>query len=592
VIASGKTWSRALVLALAFLAAPAARGQDPKAEAAGVLARAASLLEGGKYAEAEEAYRQAVRARPEDPRGRVGLGSTLLSVWRFPEAREWLAGALEIDPPSVAAHVGLARCDIQDLEYRAAFDHLRAAFETAPEDADGLAVLGLLLLHLDELDRAGEVLERVLRRHPRHVYARAYEAHLRILRKDLPEASRRFAAALKDNRQNMAAYVGLGQALSAMERPAEALSVLDAGIRRNPRLPPLHSTRAFVLFKLKRNDESLRAYRRALEIDPEYPGGHGLCSFLEGTASESKWPENGPAKEALREAVQAMEAGDPERAAAAAREASAGDPDNVFAALVHGAAAYGLDDFGTALGAARKAIALDPRAPLPRTLFLAAWTLKQESKRLELSKTDFHEKFRALEDTDVPGIERVFPNFASLTLDDKKVVRAAVAPFSRYLPELERQGVKHTILPLYRHLTDMPGMTEWKGHPTFDGRNYDAVRGAAGQWAVTGVETLWAATRMGPSIIAHEFAHQVHRFAMNGEEKSEIERLYNKAKKEHRCLDYYAAENDLEYFAQGYEAFVSPFKRPTSSETARHTRADLEAKDPELLAFLRRITGR
>lgn len=69
---------------------------------------------------------------------------------------------------------------------------------------------------------------------------------------------------------------------------------------------------------------------------------------------------------------------------------------------------------------------------------------------------------------------------------------------------------------------------------------------------------------------------------------AEVKALYARACAEDRCLDYYAASNVDEYFAQGYEALVSQAKRGCLKETQRHTRAELAARDPGLFEFLLR----
>ena len=53
-----------------------------------------------------------------------------------------------------------------------------------------------------------------------------------------------------------------------------------------------------------------------------------------------------------------------------------------------------------------------------------------------------------------------------------------------------------------------------------------------------------------------------------------------------------AAANEYEYFAQGYEAFISERKRPSAGLTGRHTNHELLMRDPELYRFLVRLTGR
>ena len=55
---------------------------------------------------------------------------------------------------------------------------------------------------------------------------------------------------------------------------------------------------------------------------------------------------------------------------------------------------------------------------------------------------------------------------------------------------------------------------------------------------------------------------------------------------ERRCLDYYAASNEAEYFGQGVEAFVSLAKRPANETTHGHTRFELKRVDPDLHDFI------
>ena len=71
-----------------------------------------------------------------------------------------------------------------------------------------------------------------------------------------------------------------------------------------------------------------------------------------------------------------------------------------------------------------------------------------------------------------------------------------------------------------------------------------------------------------------------------------VRRLYEQAKQEGRTLDYYAAANEYEYFAQGYEAFIGDEKRPSATVTARHTKRELQLRDPEFYGFLMKLTRR
>jgi len=103
--------------------------------------------------------------------------------------------------------------------------------------------------------------------------------------------------------------------------------------------------------------------------------------------------------------------------------------------------------------------------------------------------------------------------------------------------------------------------------------------------AVSGIEYLDQAVRGGFNTIAHEFAHQVHIAALGKREIRKIHKLYESARRANRTLDYYAAANEYEYFAQGYEAFISKLKRPSAGVTGRHTSDELAGRDPELYNF-------
>jgi hypothetical protein len=74
-------------------------------------------------------------------------------------------------------------------------------------------------------------------------------------------------------------------------------------------------------------------------------------------------------------------------------------------------------------------------------------------------------------------------------------------------------------------------------------------------------------------------------------QRVKVKALYKKAKIEGRCLDYYAATNDAEYFGQGVEAFMSMGKRPGCEKTHGHTRFELRRIDPDLHEFIRSVVN-
>ena len=88
----------------------------------------------------------------------------------------------------------------------------------------------------------------------------------------------------------------------------------------------------------------------------------------------------------------------------------------------------------------------------------------------------------------------------------------------------------------------------------------------------------------------HELGHALNRMFDETDMKT-IVRLYNNAVKNGKALDYYAAANYREYFAQGCEAFISlykPHKNLLYNDPIAHTKFELLKKDPELFMFIKK----
>lgn len=587
-------WAGLLACALAPGLAASEKALTP--EEARTFARLANegvaLHMAGRWLEAETAYRKALALHPDSESAQMNLATLYMAVWRYPEAEALFRSILARNPRCTDALVWLARCRFQDPDYAGAFRCLRSALEADPSSANGFAMLGFLLLRLDLYDWADRALARAAELEPGNDIAVLGRAHLLRLHQRYEDAARLLLRLLLRKPLNASAYQELGMTLSSMERTDDGLRVLDKGIAVNPYMPPLRSARGFLLFKLERVDEAVRAYREALRLDPDYAGGHGVFSFLPAAPRDASRTDR--VRSWARQARAHLEAGRFDRAEALFRRILDRRPSDHGAWLGLGACRFADKDAHGVLAASYGALESCPASPLAHNLFLTGRRLLDERRKAEVGSVDYLGLFRALPAPAVEGVERVFTNFSSLDEDNRKVVLRSVHPLRRWLPELERRKVTHVVLPLNRHLTEVGGMREWRGKKTLDGRFYDAVRGVAGRGgltlAITGVENLWSATYLEFNTLAHEFAHQVHIFAFGASEKKAVEMLFEKAGRRGTFLDYYSATDVWEYFAQGYEAFVSETKRPTVSEAQKNTRADLQRTDPALHAFLLSVT--
>jgi tetratricopeptide (TPR) repeat protein len=248
-------------------------------------------------------------------------------------------------------------------------------------------------------------------------------------------------------------------------------------------------------------------------------------------------------------------------------------------------------DFVQAASLATEATLVDQEGAVAHLELSCAHRGINERSRIEIGAADFSALHYNSPAPAAYAITReIFPEYDSLTQRQRAIVDGSVGPLSVFLPRLARARARHHLLSFDQRPGELPALKGVGSEKTFDGRYYASLRGVGGRIAVSGVEYLEQAANGGFNTIAHEFAHQVHLVAFGKNESREIRHLYDRARLEGRFLDHYAAANEHEYFAQGYEAFVSDRKRPLAGVPGRHTRHELKATDPELYSFIERLT--
>ena len=215
---------------------------------------------------------------------------------------------------------------------------------------------------------------------------------------------------------------------------------------------------------------------------------------------------------------------------------------------------------------------LRAKSPLVREAFMSTyWALLDEVRQPLL---------------DLPAF---FPKVAVLGPDRVAMLRRSSLPFEKKIARVGLAGGSHDILLEWERSTDAEERRWLRGTLTFDGRGWDDVRGVGGLNAATGVEALDEAQGGGFQTVIHEIAHQIHMHAMSEKDKRKLTKLYELAEQEGCALDYYAAANEAEYFAQGVEAYLSFMKAAGQPVTHGHTSFELLRRDPRLFGFVAEI---
>lgn len=372
-------------------------------------------------------------------------------------------------------------------------------------------------------------------------------SHLMLGRADYALAYGEHAVAAAPGRQDAMALTV--RALIRSRKFDEAVRRSRAYLARSERpTVDLLAARGSALFRVQRPGDAAKAYQRVIGLDL----GHAEAHLRLGSGLLDPVVVGIPRK--LRLAVAAIAAG----------------------------------ERGRAIELLQRLLIDSPGHPIVHRLLGETLYAERTARSMALQDEAFRRLADSMPKPDTREIRVAdfVPAYSGLARARREVIERTAALFRSRLDKLITVGGRHDLLAELERTTDSDARKNLRGRRTFDGRVWDDVRGIGGLRAATGIEALDEAATFGFDTFAHEVAHQVHFFTFNPLERARIRSLYKKAMAERRCLDYYAASNEAEYFGQGVEAFVSLAKRPGSETTHGHTRWELLRVDPELYAFI------
>jgi tetratricopeptide (TPR) repeat protein len=519
-------------------------------------------------------------------------GEELRAKWNLNSAEAAFREAATLEP-SLEASLGLARIARARLEYADAIRLLDKASREQPNSAEVLGEYGSLYLAAEEPKRARGYFERALHASPSDAASIIGLAGVDLLERDYVHATQSLREYLARDPQNARGHAMLARALLESNKISEAGDEAARAVTLDAYNVEALYTLACVRSSQRKADEARSLARRVVALDPFNVGARRVLSqYLDGQAGYQQ-RVSAQAREHYWSGRALKQQGELGKAVTEFEAALRVEP-HYYEALI------GLADVWLRRGeceraavVAKLATEVDPDGALAHLELSCAYRGINELARIEIGAVDFAALFYTQPAPPAYALTRdIFPNYGSLTKRQQSVIDGAVAPLAGFLPKLAHKKARHYLLSFDQRPVDLSGVVDVTDQKTFDGRYYASLRGVGGRVTVSGIEYLDQAARGGFNTIAHEFAHQVHIAAMGRKEVKEIRKLYERARNERRTLDYYAATNEYEYFAQGYEAFISDRKRPSAGVTGRHTTHELLAVDPELYNFLVKLSGK
>ncbi len=227
------------------------------------------LRNSGRPAEAEAAYREAIRRDPRMVAAQQSLGAALRRLGQVDEAVETLRHATQLARNSAGVwhELGSAyRAQGKMAEAAKAIEQAIALDADLPEPHGNL---GVVLLSSGDLRGAEAAFREAIRIQPDFADAHGNLANLLAGKGDLTNARRHFETALRFHPRDAAVRYNFAVALGGARDFDEARRQLEAALDSDPMLADAHELLANLLMARNQAAAALPHYRAWVELQPE-----------------------------------------------------------------------------------------------------------------------------------------------------------------------------------------------------------------------------------------------------------------------------------------------------------------------------------
>lgn len=239
----------------------------------GVLVLRGSFLSNYNPVQARQAFEEAARVAPKDPRGCQALALLSIAERNWPQAVKAMEKLLELEPGNKAVQKDLTACQIEAGLFDSASARIQEMLTADPGNTVAMTHKGMLLVRKGDLDGALETLTTAKRMSPRHAQPPAYRAQVYALKGDLPKAAEDLKAALELSGDNTIA-MDLAVLYQRMWNLDKAQEVCRQVLTEHPDLVPAIRLLAGLYLLVGKWQELATLLGQAAAIypgDPVYP---------------------------------------------------------------------------------------------------------------------------------------------------------------------------------------------------------------------------------------------------------------------------------------------------------------------------------
>ena len=213
-----------------------------------------------------------------------------LAAGQFQEAAALYAEIVALEPHDWLARARLARCHLHLEQYAQCLELATPLVEERPSDPWPHLLCAAARVLAGDVVGAQPHLTKASEHGPTQPAIAVRVGMLHLASRDWSAAEACFRESLESDRDSSEAYDGLGCALHAQARYAEASDAFRAALAISYHFPLAHVHLAMSLAALGRWNEAVRAARTALDQDENAPGARAVLEHALGLTANGRRP--------------------------------------------------------------------------------------------------------------------------------------------------------------------------------------------------------------------------------------------------------------------------------------------------------------
>ncbi len=232
-----------------------------------------------------EAYKQAIKIKPNYAKAYYNLGISYEDLGRYPDAVEAYKQAIQIKPDYAEAYINLGVTYCKLGRYQDATEACKKALTIKPNYAEAYINFGVIYYKLGRYQDAIEAYKQTIKIKPD--YAEAYY-NLGVSYENISryqDAADAYKQAIRIKPNYAEAYINLGIACYKLDRYQDAADAYKQAIRIKPDFAMAYFNLGIACYKLDRYQDAVEAYKQAIKIKPDYAEAHynlGIAYLVTG----------------------------------------------------------------------------------------------------------------------------------------------------------------------------------------------------------------------------------------------------------------------------------------------------------------------